>query len=112
MALPVALPVLVGAQELTNVRTFLLSVGRLIDLALPMVIALALLYFFWGLAKFVLSAGNEVDKDKGRNMMIWGLVALFVMVSVWGLVAFIGRALGVDQGQSLSNTPGVIRQGQ
>jgi len=41
--------------------------------------------------------------------MIWGLVALFVMVSVWGLVRFIGDAVGVDQGGDIEvpTVPGV-----
>ena len=30
--------------------------------------------------------------------MIWGVIALFVMVSVWGLVGFIGNAIGVTPG--------------
>jgi len=33
--------------------------------------------------------------------MIWGLIALFVMVAVWGLVRFIGDALDIDQGETI-----------
>jgi hypothetical protein len=93
-----ALPILVLGQgpQLDNVETFFESISRIINLLLPVVIALALLFFFWGLAKFILAAGDEVDKEKGRNMMIWGIVALFVMVSVWGLIEFVGSALGID----------------
>ncbi len=39
--------------------------------------------------------------------MIWGIVALFVMVAVWGLVAFIGNALGITPGQNSGNIPTV-----
>jgi hypothetical protein len=28
--------------------------------------------------------------------MIWGVIALFVAASVWGLVAFLGEVIGVD----------------
>jgi hypothetical protein len=38
--------------------------------------------------------------------MIWGIVALFVMVSVWGLVRFIGNAFNIEQGGS-ANVPTV-----
>ena len=30
--------------------------------------------------------------------MIWGAVAIFVMVSIFGIVEFIGNALDVDRG--------------
>ncbi len=106
-----ALPLLTMAgtagPQLTNIETFFRSIGRIVDLLLPLVVALALLFFFWGLAKFVLAAGDEVDAAKGKNMMIWGVVTLFVMVSVWGLVSFVGNALGIQQSQNLGTTPGV-----
>lgn len=63
---------------------------------LPIVIALALLYFFWGLAKFILNSGDEDAQKAGRNIMLWGIIAFFVMVSVWGIVNFFGDAFDLD----------------
>ncbi len=103
-----ATPLLVFAQgspQLTNFDQLLVSIGRLINLALPIIVALALLFFFYGLAKFILASGDEEARKSGKHIMIWGIVALFVMVSVWGLVSFIGSALGIQQGQSLPNVP-------
>jgi len=92
-------PVIASAQALGNIETLLRSVGRLIDVALPIVVALGLLAFFWGLVKFIF--GGDEAKDEGKSLMIWGLVALFVMVSVWGLVRFIGNALSINQGETI-----------
>lgn len=94
-------PAIASAQQLGNIETLMQSIGRLVDLALPIVVGIALLGFFWGLAKFIFAQGNEEDKTDGKKIMIWGLVALFVMVSVWGLVRFIGDALDVQQGDSI-----------
>jgi hypothetical protein len=93
-------PGLASAQSLGNLESLLRSVGRLVDIALPIVVAIGLLVFFWGLVKFIF-AGEEAKKE-GRSLMIWGLVALFVMVSVWGLVRFIGVAVGVGQGDTVT----------
>ena len=62
-------------------------VGGIIALAIPVVISLALLYFFWGLAKFILHADDESERAKGKSIMVWGIVALFVIVTVWGIIA-------------------------
>jgi hypothetical protein len=97
-------PSVAFAQELGNITNLLESVGNLVDLALPIVIAIALLVFFWGLVKFIF-AGAEA-KDEGKTLMIWGVVALFVMVSVWGLVRFIGNAFDIEQGGTVP-VPGV-----
>lgn len=87
-------PALAFAQSLGNLEVLLRSIGRLISIALPIVVALALLAFFWGLVKFIF--GGEEKKAEGKHLMIWGIVALFIMVAVWGIVRFIGNALGVS----------------
>lgn len=89
-----AMPALAAAQELQNIDKLVKSVGDIIGLLVPIVFTLALLYFFWGLANYILKAGEE--KEKGKDIMIWGIVALFVMASVWGIVGFIQNALDVD----------------
>jgi hypothetical protein len=102
-------PAFTFAQELGNLNNLLNSFGGLVDLALPIVMALALLAFFWGLVKFIFAAGDEGAKDEGKRIMIWGLVALFVMVSVWGLVRFIGDALDINPVGSPEVVPTVPR---
>jgi len=96
-----------GAPSLANVGTLVESISRIINLLIPVVAALALLYFFWGLAVFILNAGDEEKRKKGRDIMIWGIVALFVLASVWGIVSFLGGALGVNIGEDLTSLPSV-----
>ncbi len=59
----------------------------------PVVASLALLVFFWGLVKFIRKAG-EGDIKEGRDLMIWGGLAIFVMVSVWGILRFLSGEFG------------------
>lgn len=94
-------PAFVFAQQLGNIETLVRSIGRLIDLALPIVVAIALLAFFWGLVKFIFAQGNEEAQADSKKIMLWGIIALFVMVSVWGLVRFIGNAFGIQQGDTI-----------
>jgi len=92
---------------LTNLNSLLEAFGRLINTALPIVIALGLLFFFYGLALFIFKSGDPEEQKKGRSIMIWGVVALFVMVSVWGLVRFLNTAFGVQQEQRPNVVPTV-----
>ena len=43
-------------------------------------------------------AGDEKGREEGKSRMIWGIIGLFVIVSMWGLVRFVGETLGVDPG--------------
>jgi len=89
-----------AAGDLGNVKSLIKNIGEIISLLIPIVFALALLYFFWGLAKYILSGGE--DKEAGKKIMIWGIVALFVMASVWGIVKFMGEALGLNSGATVT----------
>ena len=64
-------------------------------LLIPIVFSLAVIYFFWGLAKFILAAGDEEARAAGKQIMLWGVVAIFVMASVYGLVTLLGSIVGV-----------------
>ena len=98
-------PMMAMAQ--TDATDIVNTIGNLISQITPVLVGLALLYFFWGLAKYVLSAGDEDSKAEGRNIMIWGIIALFVMVSVWGLVQVVASTLGVSTGGSSGSIPSV-----
>jgi len=100
------LPALLHATTLTSVVVALTGV---IDSFVKAGVAVALLIFIWGIVKVVIamnSGGASNDSiTKGRQHMFWGLVGLFVIVSVWGLVALLGTLFGVSNPPSSYNTP-------
>jgi len=102
-------PAFAFAQDLGNVTTLTHSFGNLVNAALPILIGLALLGFFWGLVKFIFAAGDASKAAEGKSIMIYGVIALFVMVSVWGIVNFVASDLGVsnNQGAGTINVPSV-----
>ena len=69
----------------------------LINTAMPVVAGIGMLVFFWGLAKFIRNAGDVKNHQDGKNLMIWGVIGFFVMVTVWGLVQFGQSSLGIRQ---------------
>jgi len=76
-------------------------VGIFVDLmrtAVPVIAGLALLVFIWGLVKFIFRVGgDEKAVEDGKNLMKWGLIALFVMVSFLAILAFVYRDLGFSE---------------
>lgn len=82
-------PILASAQ-LTNTGEFITAVGNLVERLIIVVAGLGLLAFMWGLARFIFAVGGDPKAvDNGKVLMKWGLVALFVMVSVWGIIHLI-----------------------
>jgi len=58
---------------------------------------LSLLVFFKGLASFIFHAGDAKGNEEGKNLMKWGLIALFVMVSLLAIIGFLSESFGFGQ---------------
>lgn len=96
-----AAPLLALAQvPAQNLRGLITLAGDLLNMLIPVLIALALVVFFWGLIQYIRGAGGE-EKDGGRKIMIAGLLALFIMVSVWGIIRLAQNTLGVQGTQPI-----------
>jgi len=82
--------------NLSGVQKLVDSVGGIINSLLPVLFALALVYFFWGLIVFIRAAGDAKKVEEGRGIMIYGIIALAVMVSVYGLIGWLQTTLGIQ----------------
>ena len=81
--------------------------GGIINTLVVIVVSLAFLFFFWNLGQYVLKSGPE-EKAAAKTNMIWAVVAMFVITSLWGLIAFIRSLVGVDAGTANNvQVPGV-----
>ncbi|MEK7461778.1 MAG: hypothetical protein AAB586_01775 [Patescibacteria group bacterium] len=79
---------------MTGIKDLITSVGGLLNPLIVVLVAAALLVFFWGLVKFIFRVGGDENAvEGGKRLMIWGLIALFVMISVWGIIRFMQNAL-------------------
>jgi heme A synthase len=99
------LPVVALAQSNTfegatgGITDLLSQIGFWInDYIIPLLIAIAVIVFFWGIIKYIGSQGDADKRTEARGLMIWGVVALFVMVSVWGLVGILKNTFSVNGG--------------
>jgi len=81
-----------------RIKTLLRDFKSVLDLIVPIVFALALIFFFYGIAQFIRSAGDTKTLESGKNKMVWGIVGLFVMVSILGIIRYLGDSIGVDTG--------------
>jgi len=85
-------------QTPTNFKSLVGIFTGLINDALPVIAGLALLVFIWGLVKFISKAGDEKSHEEGKNLMKWGLIALFVMVSFKAIIMFFFSDFGFSVG--------------
>lgn len=71
-------------------------IGGILTPLISLAMGLALVYFLWGVIKYIRQAGDQKSREEARKVMSFGIIALFVMVSVWGLVRIITETLNLN----------------
>lgn len=89
-------PIIAFAEPLNGVKALLTAFLEILNLTIPVIFGLAVVYFFWGTVQFIGNAGDTKTRDDGKKKMLWGIVALFVMVSLYGILRFIGSSIGIE----------------
>ncbi len=102
-------PSLAFAQgNLAAVNTLAAGFGAIVTTLIPIMMALAVLVFFWGLVKYIANASDEAAKESGKTLMIWGMVALFVMVALWGILGWVQAQLGLSGNVTTGSVPNFV----
>ncbi len=90
----VTMPFLAMAETIKGIIT---KITGVIDVIIPLLITFAVLMLMWGIVQFITAAGDEEKRKKGKELIIYGIIGLFVMVSIWGLVGVLTGTFGLSQ---------------
>lgn len=66
----------------------------ILQILIPIMVAVAFIVFFWGVSKFILNSSKPDDIKNGKNYMMWAIIALFVLVSFRGIIALLVGEFG------------------
>ena len=79
-----------------NVQTLMKSINKvIINPLIVFLFALAMVYFMYGLIKYLLNPDNEEVRKGSKQHMLWGIIGMFIMISVFGIMSLIMNTLGV-----------------
>lgn len=70
-------------------------VALIIQPLVNLLFALAVVYFLFGASKFILNAADSKGREDGKQALIWGLVGLFIMSAVWGILGVLTKTFGI-----------------
>ena len=85
-----------AAAALTGVKEWVKGFGDLVNTVYLMLFGIALLVFVWSMIQVIVKAGDPKAKEEARNRMIWGVIAIFIMFSIMGIVQWIGGNLNIE----------------
>lgn len=94
-------PLVSFAAPSTIPPTVLGFIGRIsteiLNPIIALMFAIAMAIFIWGVLKYIWNPDNEQARESGRKSMMWGIIGMVIMVSVFGIVRFIISSIGADQ---------------
>lgn len=61
----------------------------------PLLMTVALIMFFVGMIRFIASAGDETKRKEGKQFMLWGIIGLFVMLTIFGILGVLVNTFGI-----------------
>ena len=108
LILLLAIPAVASAEVARSLKDLVGQIVTLLNTATGVLVAAALVAFLYGAAYNMLRAG-ERGGTALRQFLVWGIIILFVMVSIWGILnvlqqTLFGSGSSQDSGSSSSGS--------
>lgn len=102
-----ALPVLTFAQGVTDADSLIRKINNIFNAVIPIFISFAVVYLIYAIVKYII-AGDEDKRKEGKTMVMYGIIGLFLILSIWGLVNILVRTFGLNNNVPVNQIPRVI----
>lgn len=101
----ILLPLVAYAQQ--TVGGILTAISSLLTQAIPILMILATVVFLWGVILYIVAGGDEEKLGRAKSFIIAGLIGLFAMIAIWGLVKVLTTTFNVG-GTGIPSGTGVF----
>jgi succinate dehydrogenase/fumarate reductase cytochrome b subunit len=91
----VLLPNIAYAAPATDFMSLMQIFLDLLGRFMTLLYAAAFVAFFWGIVKYIWNTDDTKGRADATNWMVWSVVALFVMVTLWGIVGLLVNTFGM-----------------
>ena len=102
--LAVSFPALASAQTITDVNSLTYKLTNIGNVILELLIAFAVIYIVFNVIRFIMQK-DDTERSAIRTSILWGIVGLAVIVSIWGLVRILTNTFRVDNNAPVNQYP-------
>ncbi len=82
-----------AVDEVTRITDVVRGIIVLVNILSFIAIGLAFLYFFYNLATSILQSDSIEKRAEAYRRTVWGIIAIFILVSIWGIMQFLGSLI-------------------
>jgi hypothetical protein len=88
-SLAVALPAVALAQPITDFDSLTFRLGNIANALIVFLMGIAILYMVFNIVRFIVKSNDPAARSEIGQSIMWSIVGLFVIVSIWGLVGIL-----------------------
>lgn len=98
------LPFFAYAEESVTITAIFNRLTQVLTLLIPFLTLLATVVFLWGVLQYITAGADEKKIEEAKQVVVWGIIALAVMLTAWGFVKIVIDA--IFGGETLPPLPG------
>ncbi|MDP3779499.1 MAG: hypothetical protein Q8R30_05660 [bacterium] len=87
--------VLAASPSAEGINTVLTNILNASTILIQILITLAILTFGWGVVKLIFAATNPQQIKDAKGILLWGIIGIFVLSSLYGIITFIQTYVGL-----------------
>jgi len=100
------LPAVASAEAARTFQELAVDIVDILDATTAVLIVAGIVVYFYGISTNILNFSDD-GGEKVRTYFFWGIIVLFVMVSIWGILRLLQNTL--FGGNTNSPTTGLIQ---
>ena len=83
-------------MKITTIPQLLARMEEILNVIIPFIIGLAVFTILWGIFIYITKAGEEEKRTEAKLYIVWGIIAVFSMLSIWGFVNILVNSFTLD----------------
>lgn len=84
----------VSNTRITDFNSLTFKLTEIGNVVIQLLIAFAVIYIIFNVVRYIMAADKPEDRNKFGGAVLWGIVGLFVILSIWGLVRILTTTAG------------------
>lgn len=81
-----------------SIDSFIASVNNhILNPIIYLLFGVAMVVFLYGVVMFIANQSNESERANGKKHMLFGIIGLAIMFSVWAFINIIINTFGLDE---------------
>ena len=89
------------AAEFT-IESIIKKTTGLVQSVVVLVFVFAIVVFAWGIVKMISAAGNTEKLKQAKGIIWWGIIGMFVLATIGGIIAFLQSEIGLKPNESIT----------